>query len=288
MTAPRESADRLLVVSRRAAARVKRTAVAHSRTAADAVLDVFRRGDRTVVMCPPVGLRFGNFLYLWLRADHRSSGGHPTVVRASREMAPWLATIPELHPLTCSADEMRFSDRREWDGAYLYQRFGSDFTRDHLAAFVSRTIAHHVVPDPSSTIAINVRRGDYYTEFRKKYAFDQVGYIREALERFDGGERALVVSDDEEWCRANIGPLVEATGREAGFARPDPWDNFVAVARARCIIGTNSTFSYWAAYVSDVIHEDAQILMPRFHGRMATGTDAHQLDPRWTAIDGFH
>jgi hypothetical protein len=288
MSISRESADRLAVVSRRAAARVKRRVTQRSRTAAAVVLDVFRRGDRTVVMCPQAGLRLGNFLYLWLRADLRSVDGHPTVVRESAAMAPWLATIPELRSLTCSTDEIRFSDRREWDGAYLYQRFGSDFTRDDIAAFVSKTIAHHVAPGPANNIAINVRRGDYYTEFRKKYEFDQVGYIREALERFDVGERALVVSDDEVWCRANIGPVVEASGREAIFASPDPWNNFVAVAQARYIIGTNSTFSYWAAYVSDVIHEDAQIVMPRFHGRMAAGTHAHQLDPRWTAIDGFH
>lgn len=287
MTGPRLPPDGL-VAARRAAARIKRTVTQHSRAATDAVLDVFRHGDRTVVMCPSVGLRFGNFLYLWLRADHRSSHGHPTVVRASGAMAPWLATIPELQSLTCSADEIRFSDRREWDGAYLYQRFGSDFTREDIAAFVSRTIANHVAPDPEDYIAINARRGDYYTDFRQKYAFDQVGYIRAALERFDGGERALIVSDDEDWCRANIGPLVEATGREAAFVSPDPWNNFVAVAQTRFIIGTNSTFSYWAAYVSDAVHENAQIVMPRFHGRLAAGTDAHQLDPRWTAIEGFH
>jgi hypothetical protein len=288
MTTHRRSEDGPLVVSRRAAARLKRSVVRRSCAAADAVLGVFRRGDRTIVMCPPAGLRLGNFLYLWLRADLRSSGGHPTVVRAARGMAPWLETIPELRTLTCPADQIRFRDRREWDGAYLYQRFGTDFTREDIGAFVSRRIASHVPAVQTDTIAINVRRGDYYTEFRPKYAFDQVGYIREALTRFDGGERALIVSDDEQWCRANIGPVVEATGRQAQFVTPDPWMNFVAVAGSRWIIGTNSTFSYWAAYVADAIHDDARIVMPLFHGRMAGGTDAHQLDPRWTAIDGFH
>ena len=134
---------------------------------------------------------------------------------------------------------------------------------------------------------INVRRGDYYTEFIDKYAFDQVGYVGAALERVRPAERALVVSDDPDWCRENLTPSSVRTGRP-GIRRPDPLENFLAVAGASRIIGTNSTFSYWAAYVAGVMHPDAEVVMPRFHGRMDHGTDAHQLDPRWIVVDGFH
>ena len=73
-----------------------------------------------------------------------------------------------------------------------------------------------------------------------------------------------------------------------GVRTPDPLANFHAVAQASRIIGTNSTFSYWAAYVAGVIHPAAEVVMPRFHARMAHGTDAHQLDPRWIVVGGFH
>jgi len=273
---------------RRTAARAKRAVVSHGQSAGAATLDLFRRGERTVIMCPPAGLRLGNFLYLWLRAHLRSASGSPTVVRRSRTMAPWLELLPEMGSLTEADDDIRFRDRREWDNTFLFQRFGTDFTREDLVAFVEDTLAPHILPDRSGTLVVNIRRGDYYTEFREKYAFDQVGYVREALTRFARVERIRVVSDDAEWCRTHLDPIVRAAASHITYDEPDAWANFVAVAGASRIIGTNSTFSYWAAYVADGIHSDAQIVMPRFHARAPHPISAHQLDPRWTAIDGFH
>ena len=239
-------------------------------------------------MTPPVGLRFGNFLYLWLRAHRASLSGTPTLALASPSMEPWITAFPALGELTIRRDSLQFRDRREWDDVWLYQRFGVDFTADDLDAFVRATLSPRINPDDSGKLVINVRRGDYYTEFLDKYAFDQVGYLVAALERVGPAERVLVVSDDPEWCRAHLGPMIRARSSDVEYAQPDPLANFHAVARASRIIGTNSTFTYWAAYVAGVIHTDAQVVMPRFHGRMAHGTDAHQLDPRWIAISGFH
>ncbi len=277
-----------MVNVRRVVARASRSATGIARSGGSAILDLFRFGDRTVIMCPAYGLRVGNFLYLWLRAHRRSAAGSPTVVRRSRAMAPWLDLMPEIEALTVTDDDIRFPDRREWDNTFLYQRFGVDFTREDLRAFVADTLVPHLQPDHSGTLVVNIRRGDYYTEFRKKYAFDQVGYVREALTRFDDIRRILVVSDDAEWCRTHLEPVVRAAAPIVDYAEPDAWTNFAAVASASRIIGTNSTFSYWAAYVADAIHNDAQIVMPRFHARAPEPVSAHQLDPHWTAIDGFH
>ena len=129
---------------------------------------------------------------------------------------------------------------------------------------------------------------DYYAEHASKYSFDQAGYLEAALERASPAERALVVSDDAEWCRSNLHALIRSYAPSVDYAEPDPLANFRAVAGASRIIGTNSTFTYWAAYVAGVIHPDAEVIMPQFHARMVHGTDAHQLDPRWKVIDGFH
>lgn len=270
------------------AARAKRATARGVRRTADAMLDLMRHGERAVIMTPRAGLRLGNFLYLWMQAHRRTASGRPTVALAARAMTPWLAAFPELNRLTIEREAVRFSDRRAWDAAWLYQRFGVDFTADDVSAFVRETLAHHVVPDESGTLVINVRRGDYYTDFLDKYAFDQPSYIGAALERVRPAERVLVVSDDPDWCRANLSSVIRAKSADVEFARPDPLENFLAVAGASRIIGTNSTFSYWAAYVAGVMHPEAEVVMPRFHGRMRHGTDAHQLDPRWIAIDGFH
>ena len=169
------------------AARAKRATARSSERTADAILDLMRHGEPTVIMTPRVGLRLGNFLYLWLRAHRAGLSGKPTLALAARAMTPWLTAFPEFSRLTIERDAVRFSDRREWDAAWLYQRFGIDFTADDISAFVRETLAPHVIPDDSGTLVINVRRGDYYTEFIDKYAFDQVGYVSAALERVRTG-----------------------------------------------------------------------------------------------------
>ena len=273
---------------RRKLGRAKRTVQGEIRRVSTAAVDATRRGDRTVIMTPRVGLRLGNFLYVWLRAHQRSASGRSTRALAAPGMTPWLATIPELRTLTVDQAEVRYSDRREWDNSFLYQRFGVDFTADQVDAFVLATLRPHLTPDRSGTLVVNVRRGDYYTDFREKYAFDQVGYIRAALDIAGPADRITVVSDDAPWCRSNLADVLGGVAPRVDFADPDPWANFVAIAQSSRIIGTNSTFSYWGAHAATAL-QHAEVIMPRFHGRMGPDrTDAHQLDPRWTAIEGFH
>lgn len=250
-------------------------------------IDLLRRGNRTVILTPPAGLRVGNFLYLWLRAHQRTAGGSATLVRAVPGMEQWLALFPLLAPLTVTEHEIRFSDRREWDNTFLYQRFGVDFDDGQLDSFVKECLGAFPSGD-SDRLVINVRRGDYYTDHREKYAFDVVGYITAALLHFQDVSAIQVVSDDPVWCRENLDARLRDSTSYVEYAQPDPKANLLAVASARRIIGTNSTFSYWGAYIATATWPDVQVVMPEFHGRMAHGTAAHQLHPRWTVISGYH
>lgn len=259
------------------------------RRAVAVTTDRMRRGDRTVIMTPPAGLRFGNWMYLWLDAHQKSAAGSPTIVLASPGMEPWLEAFPALRALTIAREELRFHDRREWNDRDWRQVFGTDYTRESLHRFIRECIADGIPLAPPGRLVINVRRGDYYArpELRERYGFDQVGYLRAALAEFADIEDVLVVSDDADWCRANVAPLAPATATFE-YAEPDPVGNFLSVAGARRIIGMNSTFTYWAGYVADAIRPDAEIVMPLFHSRLYDPTDAHQLDPQWTALRGFH
>lgn len=269
--------------------RVIRHGVWRGRRVAAGVADRLRRGDRTVIRTPEAGLRFGNWLYLWLRAHARTAAGSPTRVLAAPGMDPWLAEFPALRDLTIQRSGLRFHDQREWDHDFRYQRFGVDFGGADVDAFVRDALAPRVDPDGSGALVINVRRGDYYEHegFRDLFGFDQIGYLRAALEQAGTADRIAVVSDDAAWCEERLDHLVRATGASVEYVRPDPIPNFHRVASARRVIGTNSTFTYWAAHVATVLHPDAQVTFPRFHARLATGSDAFQLDPRWTIIDGF-
>lgn len=253
-------------------------------------LDRLRRGDRTVTMTPPMGLRFGNWLYLWLHAHAETAAGRPSLVLEAPSMTEWLDAFPALRELTVSPDDLRFHDRRVWDDRSWNQRFGEEFTRDELQGFIRHALAPRVPPDESDTVVVNVRRGDYYSQdhLRERYAFDQVGYLSEALGRIGPAARVRLVSDDPEWCRENLDGLLRSHAREVVYEPRGAVGNFLAVASSRRLIGTNSTFSYWGGYIADVLHADARIVMPRFHARTAQGTHAYQLDPRWIIIDGHH
>jgi Glycosyl transferase family 11 len=235
-------------------------------------------------------MRFGNWLYLWLDAHQRTMSGERTVVLEAPGMDPWLTAFPALRALTVSRDLVRYHDRREWDAERSWkQHFGVDFTRESLNAFISDFLAPYMGRGDSGMLVINVRRGDYYSNpgLRERYGFDQLGYLRDAIAMVGPVERVLIVSDDPEWCRENLMDLVEQICQNVDFADRDPVANFKAVAGAERIIGTNSTFTYWAAYVSGARHASPVIVMPRFHARLPQGTEAYQLDPRWIALDGY-
>ena len=274
------------------ASRPLRRAVPHlrwraRRTTAD-VVDRFRRGDRTVITTPG-GMRFGNWLYLWLAAHQRTAEGRPTLVLEVPGMTPWLERFPALSALTIRREDVRFHDRREWKGGAALQRFGTDFTREALQRFVREVLAPGIPTTAPAPVAVNVRRGDYYAfdGFRAMYGMDIEGFVREALAEVGPASGILVVSDDPQWCREHLGGMLRAAAQEVSYAERDPVGNFLAIASAPTLIGTNSTFSYWGGYVTDAIHDDARVVMPRFHARMDDGWDAYQLDPAWTALEGF-
>jgi hypothetical protein len=185
---------------------------------------------------------------------------------------------------------MRFHDLREWNDDSWSQRFGTDFTRSTLDAFITWALVPELCEDHGETLVFNIRRGDYFSDptHAARYGWDIAGYVAEALAAAGSAERALVVSDDARWCREELDGLIRTRVSHIDYAEPDPSANFRAIAGARRLIGTNSTFSYWGGYVAGARFESPQIIMPRFHGRLPEGTDAYQLDPSWTVIEGHH
>lgn len=206
-------------------------------------------------------------------------------------MEPWLEAFPALASLTIDATQVRFHDRRVWDHEFRFQRFGVDYSAADLASFVSACLAPGAPGIEGGPVVINVRRGDYYTgDAAQRFGFDQVAYVAAALEiaAVGRGDAVRVVSDDPEWCRAALGPVLEGIAGSVSFEATEQVRNFRAVAGANLIIGSNSTFSYWAAHVATARDPKALVIMPAFHARLSGGTDAYQLDPRWIALDGFH
>lgn len=258
-----------------------------------ALIGLVRRGPRTVLWGTDVA-GFANNLYLWLSAATAQRSGVDTYVLRRDGMAPWLTQMPAVEELlTIHAEHVKFIDQRDLGH---HQVFGEDFRAADLRRFIedfllpSPLLAGLRADDDPTRVVLNVRRGDYYSDpvYRGQFSFDVVEYVRAALDvarRQHPVESVHVVSDDIGWCRDRLDWL--SVQNATTFAEPgQPVSHFRQVAGASRLILANSTFSYWAGYISNVVHstDPARVIAPWFHNRLARQGAAWQLDPQWTVI----
>jgi hypothetical protein len=98
-------------------------------------------------------------------------------------------------------------------------------------------------------VGIHVRRGDYvnnpfYTDFSK------TDYYERAMALFPGKE-FLIFSDDKEWCKTRF-PNIET------YSGKTELEDFNGLASCEGIIMANSSFSWWASYLSS-----AKVVAPK-------------------------
>lgn len=229
-------------------------------------------GRRDVNLTPDF-MGFGNHLYLWVWAHARRRDRVKPRVLVTEKMRYWAALTPRFaSEFLLDPDEIRPTDRRGSYWAYpgSHSSDPRGFTDRERAEFIRQALLDEpllagVGTGPlasDDSLVVNVRRGDYYSDENiEKYGFDVGSYVRLALEgslASDGPlKRIHLVSDDLGWCRNHLGWL-DSYAREITFpdGRAEPADHFRDVASARRIIMTNSTFSIWAAAVSNEIHQD--------------------------------
>ena len=236
---------------------------------------------------------FGNLLYHYLHAHTAQREGRDEWVLERPKIQPWLTVFPRLAQRNLSPKNFRFTDQRDLED---YQGFGTSFTREDLDLFIQEVLNGGYVDDqPShdpSTVVINIRRGDYYsTQWKPYYGFDIPHYLQVAITHSDLRapiSHIYVVSDDREWSLREVSRLVPP-GIDITHSPKlsSPVLDFADLARASRLIITNSTFSYWGAFLSGVRHSgnQADIVAPHFHRRDINGGLAWHLDPRWTIID---
>lgn len=256
---------------------------------------VRRFGDPVTWTFP--GVNLGNFLYLWQHASTERHRGVLESVLLQDSVLPWLQVFPHLRELSLRRAEVRPWARRVLE--HDHSEFGVDFTSTELDAFVRERL----LSSPSFAAAmdragdeeelvVNVRRGDYYSvpAFRALYGFDQVAYLRTAVEQAvaEGGEprRIRVVSDGLDWCRQHLGWLNDVGTVHFGSVEPGPAGDLAQICAADRLVITNSSFSYWGAYISEVRSgRPPSVWAPRLHRRDINGGRAWQLHPSWNVVE---
>jgi hypothetical protein len=122
-------------------------------------------------------------------------------------------------------------------------------------------------------IAIHVRRGDY-VQLQHVHPILKLDYYWSAMEYFKG-EKFTVFSDDIQWCISNL-PKKNVTYSTA--FNLDPIEDFKQMSSHKGFIIANSSFSWWAAYLS----ESRNVVAP---SRYVIGEDRDdRIPPEWTKI----
>ena len=114
----------------------------------------------------------------------------------------------------------------------------------------------------SNSVAVHVRRGDYVSKpkyrkilyvCRKKYYENALNFISERVEN----ARFFVASDDPKWVRENF------EGKNITFMEPSGhFEDFYLMSQCRHAVISNSTFSWWSAWLGEMRDHNRIIAAP--------------------------
>lgn len=153
-----------------------------------------------------------------------------------------------------------------------------------LPTFAPR-LSPAIIPQPwHSTFFLHVRRGDYLHPANAHHALDLRNYYNRCLQRFPREFSCFVVSDDMDWCRANLPEL--DPGRTWIWC-PTVSDTEVLFWMSACEQGgicTNSTFSWWAAKLGWTARKKGMYYMPTPWGLGPTFANTLDLYPSWANV----
>lgn len=98
--------------------------------------------------------------------------------------------------------------------------------------------------------AIHVRRGDYVAvpKYAESFGVCEAEYFARSVQLLDGNLPIYVASDDHEWVQnelTSLNPRIEL------YRGDDLFQDLAMLAKASQLILSNSTFSWWAAYLGD-------------------------------------
>jgi hypothetical protein len=111
---------------------------------------------------------------------------------------------------------------------------------------------------------IGVRRGDYLKNehLKNKYYTATPEYYINAMSKVSA-DIYYVISDDIAWCRANLPQLATNNPTFKFLEEPDDLTTFYFARHFNNYICANSTFHWWASYLS--IHPNPIVIVPREH-----------------------
>lgn len=139
---------------------------------------------------------------------------------------------------------------------------------------------------PIDKVALHIRRGDYVDNpfYVNLWTTD---YYENAIAQFPNENFLVFCRDnqdweqdkaDREWCRINLTPLL-GDRWELPSRYNKEHEDFNLMVGCKALIGANSSFSWWAAYLGD---EKKKVIMPKEW--FSDGEKRIDLLPQWQVI----
>lgn len=137
-------------------------------------------------------------------------------------------------------------------------------------------------------VGLHIRRGDYLKVSQFHTNLWDTSYYKEAVKLFPN-EKFLVFckdnqsdaqdADDREWCEKNLPQLgIKFDLWPDNFSETDDLNG---MASCKALIGANSSFSFWGAFLGD---PNKKVIMPKEENWFVDGKIRTELLPEWIQI----
>lgn len=145
------------------------------------------------------------------------------------------------------------------DGYFQDERYFNDYICDIKNLFKCKEDIHENIlnkyPDICSYVGIHIRRGDYLLPQNKRiFYMPEIEWYNNMYNDFFKYYTPIIFSDDIEWCKNNI-YIKNAIFSELDNEQLD----FYALSLCKHHICSNSTFAWWACYLTENINEHINI-----------------------------
>lgn len=172
-----------------------------------------------------------------------------------------------------------------WQSELFFSEYRSDLLREF--AFRSPPDARNagllaaIRAQPSA--CVHFRRTDYLgpTTILRPCSLDYYDRALRALEDAVPGVRYFVFTDDPEWVSRNARLPDNSTLVSHNVGAADSED-FRLMSNCRHFITANSSFSWWAAWLSD--HPDKQVIAPAVWYESGHGSEADLVPRQWRRL----
>lgn len=139
-------------------------------------------------------------------------------------------------------------------------------------------------------VALHIRRGDYLKVSQFHVCLWDTDYYKKAIKLFPENTKFLVFcrdrqseaqdEDDKEWCYRNIPLLLgERKWEFHDSLYTTETDDLNAMASCKGLIGANSSFSWWAAFLNP--HKDLKVFPKQW---FCDNIQRTELLPEWTLL----